>query len=75
MFVSYQIALAAVNTVILLRTSFEIYLGSDADDFQARPGLTDSLAKWTGGLICDLDAEPLARYRKGEYHQQIWEIH
>ena len=35
----------------------------------------ESAAKWTGGLHCDLDAEPLGRYRKGDTIQHIWAIY
>jgi hypothetical protein len=28
----------------------------------------ESVAKWTGALYCEVDAEPLERYRKGGYH-------
>lgn len=28
----------------------------------------ESVAKWNGALSCEVDAEPLERYRKGGYH-------
>ena len=55
-----------INTVYILQTDPEIYLDPEADEFQFIP--EDSVAKCTGALYCELDAELLARYRKGGYH-------
>jgi len=34
----------------------------------SRPHLTESLAKWNRALYCEVDTEPLERYRKGGYY-------